>query len=104
MSGGQAATFTRAAAESTHGEAADALADLESALSDADGEQSGTLYEWFRNLAPLAQDRVFLIAVKSLAAVVLMAYAEAGAHPPFHIGFMIVLLIAIADMANAKSD
>jgi hypothetical protein len=104
MSVGQAATFTRAAAEASQGEAADALADLESALSDEDGDQTGTLYDWFRDLALLAQDRVVLAAIKSVTQVVLMGYAEADAHPPFHIGFMIVVLLAIAEMGNAKSD
>jgi molecular chaperone GrpE (heat shock protein) len=104
MSGGQAATFMRAAAESTQGDAAEALADFESVLSEEDGEASGTLYDWLRELAPLARDRVAFIAIKSIAAVVLAGYAEAAAHPPFHIGFIIVLLIAIADVGNAKSD
>lgn len=103
MSGPQVATFTRMAAESAPGEAADALAEFDSILSDEDGERSRTLYDWLYDLAPLAQDRVALVAIKSLAALVLAGYAEADAHPPFHIGVVILLLVAIAEIWNAKN-
>jgi phage-related tail protein len=103
MPGPQVATFTRMAAESAPGEAADALAEFNSVLSDEDGEQNRTLYDWLSDLTPLAQDRVTLVAIKSLAALVLAGYAEAGAHPPFHIGVVIVLLVAIANVWDAKN-
>jgi chromosome segregation ATPase len=103
MSGPQAATYSRMAAESAPGEAAAALAEFDSVLSEEDAEQSRTLYDWLSDLAPLAQDRVAFVAIKSLAALVLAGYAEANAHPPFHIGVVILLLVAIADLWNAKN-
>jgi hypothetical protein len=74
-------------------EAAKALNEFEAELP-----LDGPLYEWLSELAPLARSKLFLIVMHALWALLDQCYAEAGEQPPYHIGVVVLILLAIADV------
>lgn len=78
---------------------ADALGDFEQLLVEpADAEGSHALYDWLGAMAPLARNRVFLVAMHALTAIIAQFDAETGIEPPFHVVLVLFVLLAIADM------
>ncbi len=76
------------------------LEDFDAALADDSSTAEAPIAPWLSELPPLAQRRLFLLALAALWAISDALDSFAGVTPPAHLDKLVVALLAIATLLN----
>lgn len=80
----------------------DILTDFETALQDDSAAEVEPISRWLRQLPPLAQRRLFLLALAALWAITDAVDSFAEVSPPAHLDEVVIALLAIVSFLNEK--